>query len=110
VSILRQLRSYNLKCILKQRREISIECQCFREGVKDVVPYLGMFSWKELNILISGSDKPIDLTDWRRNTNYGVEFNDEHPTIKLFWEVRKIPKKSRKFVHTKCCFVGAGKL
>lgn len=63
------------------------ECRNFRAGMMDVVPCYRMFSWKELQTLISGSDKPIDIDDWRANTIYGPEFSDTHNTIQMFWQV-----------------------
>lgn len=71
----------------KINREMEPEIRSFRAGLLDVVPTLKMFSWKELQTLISGSDRPIDIEDWRANTNYGDTYADNHPTIEVFWEV-----------------------
>lgn len=73
--------------IIEFFREMEDECRSFRAGMLDVVPSVRMFSWKELQTLISGSDKPIDIDDWRANTNYGDNFSDNHPTIQFFWQV-----------------------
>jgi ubiquitin-protein ligase E3 C len=73
---------------LNLNREIGEECKAFRAGMLSVIPIFSMFSWKELQTLISGSDKPIDVEDWRKNTNYGTGFADNHPTIQMFWQVR----------------------
>ena len=45
----------------------------------------GIFSVEELKFLLSGQDD-IDLNDWKENTLYKGEFNQDHPIIKLFWE------------------------
>ena len=45
----------------------------------------GVFSVEELNFLISGLDD-IDLNDWKENTIYKGDYNENHPMIKLFWE------------------------
>ncbi|ODM98224.1 Ubiquitin-protein ligase E3C [Orchesella cincta] len=71
----------------KINREIQDECHFFRCGLRDVVPILRIFSWKEMQTLISGSDKPIDVQDWKANTNYGGGYGPTHKTIESFWEV-----------------------
>ncbi|CAL8115436.1 unnamed protein product [Orchesella dallaii] len=71
----------------KINREIQDECHFFRCGLRDVVPILRIFSWKEMQTLISGSDKPIDVQDWKANTNYGGGYGPTHKTIEIFWEV-----------------------
>ena len=45
----------------------------------------GIFSVEELNFLISGQDN-IDLNDWKENTIYKGQYNENHPLIRLFWE------------------------
>ncbi|CAL8126160.1 unnamed protein product [Orchesella dallaii] len=71
----------------KINREIRDECYYFRCGLLDVVPILRIFSWKEMQTLISGSDKPIDVQDWKANTNYGAGYTSAHQTIELFWQI-----------------------
>ena len=53
----------------------------------------GVFSVEELNFLISGQDD-IDLNDWKENTIYKGEFNQNHPIIRLFWEKLSTLKKN----------------
>lgn len=48
----------------------------------------GVFSIEELNFLISGQPQ-IEINDWQENTVYKGEYNQNHPTIKIFWEVIK---------------------
>jgi ubiquitin-protein ligase E3 C len=53
-----------------------------------------MFNQAELQTLVSGVSAEIDVADLRRNTLYGGVYvigddNEEHPTIKLFWDVMK---------------------
>ncbi|CCJ28645.1 unnamed protein product [Pneumocystis jirovecii] len=45
-----------------------------------------MFSCQELQNLIGGSSVPIDIDDLRNNSVYGG-FQDDDPTIELFWSV-----------------------
>ena len=49
-----------------------------------------MFNQQELQILLGGVNSPIDLDDLRKNTQYGGLYDDHHPTIELFWQVRVI--------------------
>lgn len=51
-----------------------------------------MFNQSELQTLVGGDTGEIDVADLRRNTVYSGSYvigddNQEHPTIKLFWEV-----------------------
>jgi len=71
----------------KINREIMEECRGFRTGLLDVVPILRIFSWKEMQTLISGSDKPINVQDWKANTNYAGGYTATHNTILMFWQV-----------------------
>lgn len=49
--------------------------------------WLHMFSNKELQILISGAEIPVDIDDLKRHTKYSGGYHENHPTIKLFWQV-----------------------
>ncbi|XP_031629740.1 ubiquitin-protein ligase E3C [Contarinia nasturtii] len=73
----------------KLNRQIRQQCAAFRKGLANVVTieWLYMFSNKEFQVLISGAEIPVDIDDLRENTKYGGDFEFEHPTIKLFWEV-----------------------
>ena len=53
----------------------------------------GVFSVEELNFLLSGQDD-IDLKDWKENTIYKGNYNENHPMIKLFWEKISTMKKN----------------
>lgn len=46
-----------------------------------------MFNQQELQILIGGVDSPIDLDDLRAHTQYGGSYNNDHPTVEMFWRV-----------------------
>lgn len=47
-----------------------------------------MFNQQELQALLGGVNVPIDIEDLRRNTNYGGLYDDQEPTIVVFWRVR----------------------
>ena len=44
----------------------------------------GIFSTDELNFLLHGQNK-IDLNDWKENTDYKGDYNENHQLIKMFW-------------------------
>ncbi|KAJ3308668.1 hypothetical protein HDV04_000998 [Boothiomyces sp. JEL0838] len=68
--------------------ECQLQCHYFFRGLRDLVypERLSMFSESELQLLISGDQKPIDLQDLRANTVYDSVYDDAHPTVVLFWE------------------------
>ncbi|CAH1998211.1 unnamed protein product [Acanthoscelides obtectus] len=74
---------------LKLNTQLKKQCQAFREGLNSVVPltWLKMFSPKELQVIISGDNQEIDISDLSAHTVYGGEFTADHPTIILFWTV-----------------------
>lgn len=42
---------------------------------------------RELQMLISGDQRPIDITDMRRHVNYAGGYHDSQPYIQSFWDV-----------------------
>ena len=44
----------------------------------------GIFNTDELNFLLHGQNK-IDLNDWKENTDYKGDYNENHQVIKMFW-------------------------
>ncbi|XP_060806949.1 ubiquitin-protein ligase E3C [Amyelois transitella] len=73
----------------KLNRQIRLQCNAFKRGLTSVVnaEWLRMFSCRELQLLISGAEVPIDLDDLRRHTQYSGGFSDTHPTVQCFWKV-----------------------
>lgn len=73
----------------KLNRQISEQCAAFRQGLSNVLPlpWLYMFSTKDLSRLISGAEIPVDVDDLMFHTRYGGDYHIEHKTIKMFWEV-----------------------
>ena len=63
----------------------------FRQGLSDVIDldWLRMFSYRELQTLISGADHEINIDDLEQNTKYGNGFTETHETIAIFWTVVK---------------------
>ncbi|OAL34163.1 hypothetical protein AYO20_06618 [Fonsecaea nubica] len=65
----------------------------FLRGLGQIIQpmWLAMFNQKELQKLVGGDNKELDIADLRRNTQYGGVYaigDDglEHPTIQLFWK------------------------
>ncbi|CAB0013631.1 unnamed protein product [Nesidiocoris tenuis] len=69
--------------------EVARQCKAFIRGLNMVVPveWLEMFTSKELQVLISGKDIPIDVDDLKNNTVYTGGYSVEDPTIVAFWNV-----------------------
>ncbi|KAF6199134.1 hypothetical protein GE061_007159 [Apolygus lucorum] len=69
--------------------EVKKQCKSFIRGLSMVVPveWLEMFTAKELQVLISGKDIPIDVEDLKNNTVYTGGYDLEDPTIVAFWNV-----------------------
>lgn len=61
----------------------------YRQGLSDVInlDWLRMFSYRELQTLISGAEHEINVDDLARCTKYGNGFDEDHPTIQIFWKV-----------------------
>ncbi|EDN10224.1 predicted protein [Histoplasma mississippiense (nom. inval.)] len=71
-----------------------LQTNAFLQGLGTIIQpsWLSMFNQSELQTLVGGDTGEIDVADLRRNTVYSGSYvigddNQEHPTIKLFWEV-----------------------
>ncbi|PGH16813.1 hypothetical protein AJ79_01457 [Helicocarpus griseus UAMH5409] len=71
-----------------------LQTNAFLQGLGTIISpsWLSMFNQSELQTLVGGDAGEIDVADLRRNTVYSGVYvigddNQEHPTIKLFWEV-----------------------
>ncbi|XP_055601145.1 ubiquitin-protein ligase E3C [Uranotaenia lowii] len=84
-----RLEYIQLMADFKLNKQIRWQCLAFRQGLANVLPieWLYMFSNKELQVLTSGAEIPVDVNDLRINTRYGGDFTLEHETIQLFWKV-----------------------
>ena len=62
----------NLVAHYKLNVQLHRQYQRFREGLEQVIPaqWLRLFSQSELQVLISGAQVPIDVTDLRSHTTY----------------------------------------
>ena len=71
-----------------------LQTSAFLKGLGTMIQpsWLSMFNQSELQTLIGGDSSEIDVSDLRRYTQYGGVYvigddGEEHPTIKLFWEI-----------------------
>ncbi|XP_033208401.1 ubiquitin-protein ligase E3C [Belonocnema kinseyi] len=73
----------------KLNKQIRGQCYAFKQGIGNVVPldWLQMFNNKELQVLISGAQIPVDVSDLKLHTNYTGGYTPDHPTIVAFWKV-----------------------
>lgn len=46
-----------------------------------------MFSNREVQVLISGAEVPVDIEDLKNHTNYAGGYSADDPSIDLFWTV-----------------------
>ncbi|KAI5789013.1 hypothetical protein EDC01DRAFT_658502 [Geopyxis carbonaria] len=73
------------------------QTNAFLKGLTTLIKpsWLSMFNQSELQTLLGGEEgTPIDLDDLKKNTVYGGLYvvgddQQEHPTIRLFWQVMK---------------------
>ena len=70
------------------------QTSAFLRGLGSMIQpsWLSMFNQSELQTLVSGGTSEIDVSDLRRNTQYGGVFVigddlEEHATVKMFWDV-----------------------
>ncbi|KAK5136090.1 hypothetical protein LTR08_004140 [Meristemomyces frigidus] len=70
------------------------QTNAFLRGLGSIVQpsWLSMFNQSELQTLIGGAAAEINITDMRRNTQYGGTYvigddGQEHPSVQLFWHV-----------------------
>ena len=73
----------------KLNHQIRAQTNAFRQGLSDVInlDWLRMFSYREIQTLVSGAEHEIDVDDLERCTVYGNGFLPDHPTVKTFWKV-----------------------
>ncbi|CAL7940939.1 unnamed protein product [Xylocopa violacea] len=73
----------------KLNKQIRAQCYAFKQGIGNVIPldWLQMFNNKELQVLISGAQIPVDVNDLKLHTNYTGGYAPDHPTITAFWKV-----------------------
>ncbi|KAK6340486.1 hypothetical protein TWF730_002236 [Orbilia blumenaviensis] len=79
------------------------QTNAFLRGLSSIISprWLSMFNQSELQTLVGGNESPLDVDDLRKNTVYGGVYtigddNQEHETVKMFWQVMKRLRESDK--------------
>ncbi|XP_050724591.1 E3 ubiquitin-protein ligase HECW2-like isoform X3 [Eriocheir sinensis] len=67
-------------------RGVSEQTESLVRGFYEVIDprLVGVFDARELELVIAGTLE-IDVTDWRKNTEYRSGYHDSHPVIHWFW-------------------------
>lgn len=80
----------------KLDRQPYAQTRAFLRGLGTIIEpgWLSMFNQNELQRLVGGDSEDIDVDDLRANTAYSGVYaigddNQEHPTVKMFWQVMK---------------------
>jgi hypothetical protein len=65
------------------------QCRALRAGFQSLVPleWIRMFSTRELQLLISGDRRSIDLGDMQSHVAYGGGYHPSQPYIQAFWAI-----------------------
>ncbi|KAI5965544.1 HUL5 [Candida pseudojiufengensis] len=72
----------------KLNQSLFPQTKYFLEGLFTIIPknWLKLFDCFELQMLISGGEKDINIIEWQNNVEYGGYLENDK-TIKLFWEI-----------------------
>jgi hypothetical protein len=67
-----------------------IHCSIASQGLANVIDieWLQTFSYRELQVLVSGAYSPVDLEDLKQHTHYSGGYFSTHPVIQGFWNGR----------------------
>ena len=73
----------------KQNVDAAEQSRALLAGFRVLIPlaWLRMFNTHELQLLISGSPRCIDLTDMQQHVNYASGYHQSQPYIQAFWQI-----------------------
>ncbi|KAI8831190.1 hypothetical protein BJ741DRAFT_537023 [Chytriomyces cf. hyalinus JEL632] len=73
----------------KLNQECKAQYKAFVGGFRTIMQskFIRFFSPNELQVLMSGENVEINVADLRQHTRYEGGYFDQHPTIRLFWQV-----------------------
>jgi len=71
----------------KLNTQMKSQSRSFRRGMSYVIPYdwLRIFNQDELQVMISGASDIFDVEDLRAHTLYSGGYNNDDPTVRIFW-------------------------
>ncbi|KAF3482961.1 IQ and HECT domain-containing protein [Arthroderma uncinatum] len=108
IPVTNQNRLVYISYIARHRLQLQpyLQTNAFLQGLGQIIQpsWLSMFNQGELQRLVGGDAIEIDVDDLRRNTVYSGVYvlgddQQDHPTIKIFWEVLKaMPNEDRQKV------------
>ncbi|KDO25661.1 hypothetical protein SPRG_08960 [Saprolegnia parasitica CBS 223.65] len=83
------VRYIHLLANFKLNAQIAPATHAFLQGFHDILPslWLLMFSPTELQMLIGGATRDVDVDDWKANTNYGGGYHPSQPIVQWFWDI-----------------------
>lgn len=96
IAVTNQNRLVYISYIARHRLQAQpyLQTNAFLQGLGQIIQpsWLSMFNQGELQRLVGGDSGDVDVADLRRNTIYSGVYvigddQQEHPTIKLFWQV-----------------------
>lgn len=96
IAVTNQNRLVYISYIARHRLQVQpyLQTNAFLQGLGQIIQpsWLSMFNQGELQRLVGGDAGEVDVADLRRNTVYSGVYvigddNEEHPTVKLFWQV-----------------------
>jgi hypothetical protein len=63
--------------------------KAFLSGFRDIIPlsWIRMFNPREIQSVIGGELRPLDLEDLKRNVSYQNGYHESQPYIQAFWSV-----------------------
>ncbi|KAI8336574.1 hypothetical protein BC941DRAFT_427474 [Chlamydoabsidia padenii] len=73
----------------KLNQQARDQTKAFIQGFRSIISagWIKVFSPPELQRVISGEDMDFDVPDLRRHTQYQNGYFDQHPIIKLLWQI-----------------------
>jgi len=82
-------RYMHLLANFKLNVETRNQSRAFLDGCRDIIPvqWIRMFGPHELQLLIGGDSKRIDIDDMRTHCRYGGGYHESQPYIQAFWEL-----------------------
>ena len=68
-------------------RGVAEQAQSLVRGFHEVLDprLVSVFDAREMELVLAGTAE-IDVSDWRKNTEYRSGYHDQHPVIKWFWD------------------------
>ncbi|EJT98881.1 HECT-domain-containing protein [Dacryopinax primogenitus] len=103
VPVTKENRMKYIELVCKHRLDdqISEQTQAFLAGLRDLIElkWLKIFDASELQLLLSGVDRDVDVDDWMRNTAYEGGFSATDPCIHMFWTtVRALDRNEKRLL------------